>query len=455
MSVQSAVQPTGAEHHFGVDELFFSTTDRKGVIEQANSTFVRLSHYTHEELVGSPHNIVRHPDMPGGAFKLVWDELLAGRPACAYVNNLAKDGGSYWVFATLLPLGEGFLSVRMRPLAKDFWDASRNLYHFANPAERRAREEGASRHDAAVKGAETLAHGLSSLGIPSFEAFTRTTLPAEMAQHALYSEGLPQRPEATGPLADILECMHALDDETALLVDQLDEYAAVAGELRATAATATPTIERLASVMRSAREGAASVSEQAPELVTLAEEMGERAGSASGELTELSPRLSSLEDQVGRMRLRIALLRLHNIMVGTFAAELIDGNRPTEDIRDTRESMRLLCEALGEGAQAVATDVREVREQMGVVPDQIRAAVREVDRFRRPLYKWQDMCAESGVTDQMAEATASMEAQTQQGFSELEQLSSLAARLRLLDIPFDEQAIRGDIDAIRADLAQG
>lgn len=94
MKAHDAVTPTDIEHAVGVDDYLFSTTDRQGVIEEANSVFVRLSRYPHEQLLGAPHNIVRHPEMPGGAFKLVWEQLEAGRPACAYVRNMAADGGT-------------------------------------------------------------------------------------------------------------------------------------------------------------------------------------------------------------------------------------------------------------------------------------------------------------------------------------------------------------------------
>src|SRR5664279_2239091 len=96
MTVSASVVPTGEEGLIGQDELFFSTTDRRGVIRAGNSVFVRVSHYSLEELIGSPHSLVRHPDMPAGAYRLMWDRLLAGRPMGAYVKNLAKDGSHYW-----------------------------------------------------------------------------------------------------------------------------------------------------------------------------------------------------------------------------------------------------------------------------------------------------------------------------------------------------------------------
>ena len=75
-----------------------SDTDPKGIITYANDYFAEISGYTPEELVGQPHNIVRHPDMPKILFKILWDRLKEGKNFIAAVKNLAKDGRYYWVF---------------------------------------------------------------------------------------------------------------------------------------------------------------------------------------------------------------------------------------------------------------------------------------------------------------------------------------------------------------------
>ena len=72
----------GYERFFDPDDIFFSTTDAKGVIQRSNRTFDSLSRYTRERLMRSPHNIIRHLDMPAGVFKLMWDDLQAGLPVC-------------------------------------------------------------------------------------------------------------------------------------------------------------------------------------------------------------------------------------------------------------------------------------------------------------------------------------------------------------------------------------
>ena len=80
-------------------ELIISRTDLKGTITYANDTFAQISGYEVDELIGKPHNIVRHPDMPSSAFKDMWEKLQNGATWSGYVKNMRKDSGYYWVFA--------------------------------------------------------------------------------------------------------------------------------------------------------------------------------------------------------------------------------------------------------------------------------------------------------------------------------------------------------------------
>jgi len=97
------VTPTGEERLLGADEMIVSKTDLKGIITYANQPFCRLAAMPEEELVGQPHNIIRHPDMPRCVFKLLWDTLAGREEVFAYVINLAADGAHYWVFAHVTP----------------------------------------------------------------------------------------------------------------------------------------------------------------------------------------------------------------------------------------------------------------------------------------------------------------------------------------------------------------
>lgn len=97
------IQPTGREVFFEEDEIIVSKTDTRGIITYANEVFVRVSGFSESELLGSPHNMIRHPDMPAAVFKLLWDTLKNGQEIFAYVVNLSKCGGHYWVFAHVTP----------------------------------------------------------------------------------------------------------------------------------------------------------------------------------------------------------------------------------------------------------------------------------------------------------------------------------------------------------------
>lgn len=99
----SAVRPTGVERTFGDDEIIVSKTDTRGRLTYVNDLFIKISGYPERELIGQPHNIIRHPDMPRSVFKLLWDTISQGSELFAYIVNLSADGGHYWVLAHVTP----------------------------------------------------------------------------------------------------------------------------------------------------------------------------------------------------------------------------------------------------------------------------------------------------------------------------------------------------------------
>ena len=136
-------QPTQHEQVMAEDDFIVSKTDLKGLITYCNRIFIEISGYSEKELLGTPHNILRHPDMPRVVFKLLWDTIQAKREINAYVKNLAKDGSFYWVFANITPSFDthgnliGFYSVRRKPRAEAI-QAIGPLYRTMLEAERRA-----------------------------------------------------------------------------------------------------------------------------------------------------------------------------------------------------------------------------------------------------------------------------------------------------------------------------
>lgn len=113
-------------------QFIYSRTDINGTITEANEAFAQISGYQREEMLGQPHNMVRHPDMPPEAFADMWRDLKAGRPWRGLVKNRRKDGGYYWVVANASPVREegrivGYQSVRTCP-SRDEIDSASEAY---------------------------------------------------------------------------------------------------------------------------------------------------------------------------------------------------------------------------------------------------------------------------------------------------------------------------------------
>ncbi len=105
---------------FPEGRLIVSRTDTRGIITHVNQAFIDMSAYSREELIGAPHHILRHPDMPAAAFRDLWDTIGGGGKWHGYVKNLRKDGAFYWVHAVVVPNVRegkiiGYSSVRRKP----------------------------------------------------------------------------------------------------------------------------------------------------------------------------------------------------------------------------------------------------------------------------------------------------------------------------------------------------
>jgi len=118
--MRSNLPVTQREYSFPSDQTLVSVTDLKGRIVYCNAPFVAVSGFTREELMGQPHNLVRHPDMPSEAFRDMWETMESGKPWSGLVKNRRKDGDHYWVMANATPIQRegkavGYLSVRVAP----------------------------------------------------------------------------------------------------------------------------------------------------------------------------------------------------------------------------------------------------------------------------------------------------------------------------------------------------
>ncbi len=121
---------TNIEHRYPQGKIIVSKTDLKGLITHANDTFVEISGFSRDELVGKSHNLVRHPDMPAEAFEDLWTTIKSGRPWRGMVKNRCKNGDHYWVKALVVPVRNqhqtlGYMSVRTEPTRREVEKAER------------------------------------------------------------------------------------------------------------------------------------------------------------------------------------------------------------------------------------------------------------------------------------------------------------------------------------------
>lgn len=127
---------TQQEKPFIKGKYIVSKTDLKGAITYANDAFIEMSGFTHEELIGKNHNLVRHPDVPPQAFADFWANLKEDRPWRGIVKNRAKNGDHYWVDALVVPVRKdnqtiGYMSVRTEPTRRQI-EAAEAVYQALN-----------------------------------------------------------------------------------------------------------------------------------------------------------------------------------------------------------------------------------------------------------------------------------------------------------------------------------
>ena len=201
---------------FGHEELFFSRTDERGVILAGNDVFFRVSKYSSDQMIGAPHKIVRHPDMPKGLFWLIWDRLGQGLPVGAYVKNLASDGSYYWVYAIMSPAPGGYLSIRLKPSSGTF-EQIEKIY-----ADLRSQE--LTEDLSAEASARRMLEELEGLGWSSYSAFMIHALVAE-TQARDKARNLPHTPTTQS----IVELQSHTTNSLEIAQSVLNSFATIAG----------------------------------------------------------------------------------------------------------------------------------------------------------------------------------------------------------------------------------
>ncbi|NNE79365.1 MAG: chemotaxis protein [Silicimonas sp.] len=214
-----------------MDEVFFSRTDERGVILSGNYIFRRVANYDWTELLGAPHKLVRHPDMPKGVFWLWWDGLRRGEAVGAYVKNLAKDGLHYWVFSSVVPCAGGYMSVRIKPTSPVF-EIVQDEYAKLLKLEK---EEDIAPEESA----DLLLTRLRDLGFTTYSQFEAYALSEELLAR---NAGLGRKQdERIDHFKSMLEAANRLKDATSTLIREFEAVRIIPHNMRVMASRLEPT----------------------------------------------------------------------------------------------------------------------------------------------------------------------------------------------------------------------
>lgn len=223
-------RPKTGEAPFKIDEVFFSRTDHRGVIQCSNYIFKRVSDYEWNDLLGAPHKLIRHPDMPKGVFWLFWENLKNGKPIGAYVKNKARDGLYYWVYAVAMPFQDGFLSVRIKP-SSDFLGIIEKEYKALRKAEV---EDGISPEESAA----ILEQRIQALGFTNYQEFESNALARELAARDAQVGNAVDT--SVAQFADMIAAAAKLQNETESLTQGFGAISTVPTNMRILAARLEP-----------------------------------------------------------------------------------------------------------------------------------------------------------------------------------------------------------------------
>lgn len=440
MAQKQQVAPTGLSHEIPPKEMFFSTTDRRGVIEQANEVFSRVARYPEAALVGVPHNVIRHPEMPGGAFKLVWDALEQQEATCAYVRNLAGDGSSYWAFATIVPIDNGYLSVRCRPLRQDLHGTAREIYATVRPQELDRRAQGSTAAEAAAFGAGLIEGSLATAGFEDYQAFARAALVAESEARRTSTADEPVR-LAPGSTGTILRQSAKIDHEVRSLVQSLGAAQDRASALRATLENARLALDTLVALLDAATPDADPRHDQ---LVTTAlPGVKDKCATVAEKITVIATQVRQVEVNRADVRFSASLAQLQTEMVHHFTLARVQG---TEDAEHFDSAVHTLVGCLQRGLGSLAHDAHldraclgELRAELDQVGPSLRVTRMMLDRFIQ-------LAHQHGVLD--AGTTTELTRQLDHLAQSLDQLGQIAGAVVASSVGFNTTLVDDILQSI-------
>lgn len=380
---RETITPTSVERPFEVHELFFSTTDRKGIIRSGNRVFARVAGYDESELVGEPHNIIRHPDMPRAVFRLLWDYLERGAPIAAYVKNMARDGGYYWVLATVVGIEDGYLSVRMKPVS-ELLPVVDGLYAELRAVERDIEGRGGKPSEAIAASTPLLGERLAGLGFTSYDAFMHAALPAEMrAREAVAAR---RQSRATRPNPDLDPILASIREVHRYLRGRfrdLDRYDELKDAFDGGSKFVLDLAENIRLFALNSQIGAARLGSAGLALGAIANLMRTRSDATASEIDEMQAQIAPIMDALQTMAFDTGMATLQSEMAAQFIEELIEAEDSSS--AGSADRSHALAANVGALGGALRERVAPLIESLGELDGRVIRVSNSVEALSREL----------------------------------------------------------------------
>lgn len=381
--------PRDSARRFYPEELFFSTTDHRGIILSGNGVFRRVSGYSYEELIGQPHNIIRHPDVPRCIFAVLWQYITSGQTIAAYVKNMAKDGCHYWVVALVSPIERGYLSVRFKPTS-NLLPIVESVYREILEVEHSLGAAGVSRPDMIAQTTQAIIAKINSLGFADYNAFMHAMLATELKSReetvaksgkgGVRGSSRGHRGRASNLVGIITECgeLHAQLDEQFKLVDSYIAFQQNLSERSTSLLDVCRTTRLLAmnAEIESARMGQSGMV-----LGVVAQRMGENAQESAAGIDAVAQPITTLAQHLREVIFFLSVSKLQIEMLSGFLDEVAEGLEAGSDMRSELSDIGMLLEALTASTGAVAPHFAPLSESIRAAAD----GVQRLERSRRTL----------------------------------------------------------------------
>lgn len=371
--IKTRVSPVDKESHFSIEEVFFSVTNRKGLILFGNDVFERISHYEHSELIGEPHNIIRHPDVPRCVFQLLWDYLDNDKTIGAYVKNLAKNGSYYWVFALVIPWNDRLVSIRIKPTSA-FLPIVEALYAEVLRYESAIEADPtAGRKTVITRSLSLVVDKLGELGFSSYDDFMHQALAAEMKARAT---AIRQSKNGTSANNRSLSNTHGVISSLVRPVRELYEHMSRTVSALESLETLNTSLSSRSKVFYSLTHAISKLSlnavvesnrllEEGATLSVVAESLGSTTETVSSLISEITETLGKLSSQISPLGVSIAISRLKIEVINQFLGEIIQREEnPSQDFYFAKitlyENINLLIKMFRSDTSDVLPKMEEV-----------------------------------------------------------------------------------------------